>query len=308
MSSKESTSAVDTRVDFRLIRSVMETPILDERKWAKLPGIEADAFIIDLEDSVVPQLKEKAREKAVAALRDRDFFGDRLVLARPNNLSTPWGRDDIVAFAEAGVQLMLYPKASSAAELLEVRELLHLHGADPLLFPIIESAGAVLDVLEISRVPGLGGMFTGIGDFSVDAGIPFHDADGQISPALNRARDSVVLASAAAGASSTDTVYARDIRDTNDVRRAIADSKRRGFTSLVTFYPPHVPLINEYMTPSAVDVADARMVVETYEASQAAGNPAIVIEGGRTILLLDYTRAQRLLARAAATVPTMRSL
>jgi citrate lyase beta subunit len=308
VSSKVNPSAVDTRVDFRLIRSVMETPILDERKWAKLPGIPADAFIIDLEDSVVPHLKETARERAVAALKDADFFGDRLVLARPNNISTPWGREDIVAFAEAGVQLMLYPKASSAAELLEVRELLRLHGADPLLFPIIESAGAVLDVLEISRVPGLGGMFTGIGDLSVDAGIPFYGADGEISPALNRARDNVVLAAAAAGASSTDTVYARNIRDTDDVLRAIGDSKRRGFTSLVTFYPPHVELINENMTPSAADIADAQMVVATYEVAQTAGNPAVVLEGGRTILLLDYTRAQRVLARAAAPVPTMRSI
>jgi citrate lyase beta subunit len=293
------------RGDFRRVRSVMETPILDERKWAKLPGIEADAFIIDLEDSVVPQDKIAARDRAVHYLREgASFFGDRLILARPNNLDSPWGRADIIALAQANVRLMLYPKAKSAAEVAEVRQLLAEHGAVPLIFPIIETAGALLDVRTISEAPGVGGLFMGIGDLSVDAGIPFRLPNGEINPALHQARDQVALAAAAAGISSTDTVYARDIRNPDDVRAAVRDARDRGFTSLVTFYPPHVPVINEAVPPSPDEIADAELVVETYSEGVRDGKPAVLLEDGRVLLLLDSDRAQRLLDRASAVPPS----
>lgn len=306
MSSKPARDEAFPRLDFRRARSVMETPILDERKWAKLPGIAADAFIIDLEDSVVPDHKEQARELAVAHLRAPEHFGDRLLLARPNNLDTPWGADDIAALAAANVRLMLYPKARSAAELLEVRARLSEHGATPLIFPIIETAGALLELNAIAHLPGIGGLFTGIGDLSVDAGIPFYAEDGEINPVLTRARDEVVIASAAARISSTDTVYARNLRDPDDVRAAVLDGRRRGFTSLVTYYPPHVDQINALLPPSPPEVAAARDLVEKYRQAQAAGKPALVLDDGRTVLLLDYARAQNLLERVAATAPTRR--
>lgn len=291
-------------VDFRHVRSVMETPILDERKWAKLPGIAADAFIIDLEDSVVPDRKETARQRAIRYLGDTDFFGDRLVLARPNNLDTPWGADDIAALAKANVRLMLYPKARSVDEVVAVRDLLDGHGVAPLLFPIIETAGGVLDARAIAQLPGIGGLFTGVGDLSVDVGIPFYEADGQINPVLNRVRDTVVLAAASAGVSSTDTVFARNIRDPHDVKAAVHDSRRRGFTSLVTFYPPHVEQINALLPPTEAEVGEARELVARYREAQSAGNPALVLDNGRAVLLLDCARAERLLQRADAMVPT----
>lgn len=279
---------------------------MDERKWGKVPGIAADAFIIDLEDSVVPDLKATARESAVRYLGDEDFFGDRLVLARPNNLETPWGEDDIAALAASSVRLMLYPKTKSVDELEEVRRLLDVHGASPLIFPIIETAGAVLDIRAIAQLRGVGGLFTGIGDLSVDAGVPFRDRDGGINPTLNHARDQVALAAASVGIASTDTVYARNLKDTADVTEAIADSRRRGFTSLVTFYPPHVPMINRLLPPSRGELAEAADLVARYREAQAAGRPALVLEDGRTVLLLDNARAERLLAEAAVEAPKRR--
>jgi len=296
------------QIDFRLVRSVMETPILDERKWAKTPTIPADAFILDLEDSVVPTMKETARTTALRWFRETEFFGNRLVLARPNNLATRWGRDDIVAFAEAGVQLMLYPKAASADELRDVRALLAEHGATPLIFPIIETAGAVLEVAEIAQLPGIGGLFTGIGDLSVDAGIAFHDAQGKISPALNHAREQVVLAAAAAGVASTDTVFAQNFQDPDDVRSAVITGRDRGFTSMVTFYPPHVDVINQHMRANQSEIEEAVALVQHYEQGQAAGKPAVVLPNGKVAMLLDYIRALRVIEFKSHSIPTMKDL
>ncbi|GEK79128.1 HpcH/HpaI aldolase/citrate lyase family protein [Agrococcus baldri] len=297
-----SETSTRTAPDLRLLRSVMETPLLDERKWAKIPQIPADAFIIDLEDSVVPAQKELGRTRAVEALAQPDFFGTSLVFARANNLATPWGREDIAAFAEAGVEFMLYPKAQSLAEVESVLELLDEHGSTAQLLPIIETAGALRDVGQIALLPRVAGLYTGIGDMSVDAGVPFY-IDGEINPVLSRARDSVAFAAAAGRVASTDTVYARDLRNQADVLDAIKEGRSRGFTTLVSFYPPHIPLINEHLLPAEDELADARWVVEVYEAAQQDGRPAVATEDGRTILLLDYTRAQQTLARASAEVP-----
>src|SRR5207248_2516288 len=92
------------------VRSLIETPIMDERKWAKVPSIPADAFLLDIEDSVPPASKDAARARVAAYVRDPSYFDGRLVVARVNHLSTPWGRDDIDELAGAGVTCVAYPK------------------------------------------------------------------------------------------------------------------------------------------------------------------------------------------------------
>src|SRR5690606_21893064 len=90
------------------IRTMIETPVLDARKWAKIPSIPADAILVDMEDAVPWTQKEEGREAVISALADRDHFGDRVVIARPNHLSTQWGLEDVVALARAGVDCVMY--------------------------------------------------------------------------------------------------------------------------------------------------------------------------------------------------------
>jgi citrate lyase beta subunit len=286
------------RMRYRRIRSIVETPILDDRKWAKIPDIAADAFMLDLEDSVAPTRKIEARERVLSYLNEPEFFGDRLVIARPNNLNTPWGYDDVVALAQANVTHMAYPKASSAEEIDEVLDILAENGATPVLFPVVETAGAVFDAAIIAKNPSVGGLFTGIGDLSVDANLSFYDGKGNISGALTYARTIVVLASAAHGRSSTDTLFVKNIRDETEIRATIDVARRAGFTSLVTFYPPHVALINELLRASASEIDEALQLVGRYEEALALGNPAVLLPNGQSILALDYERAVRLLAIA----------
>src|ERR1700694_2954867 len=92
-------------------RTYLEVPTMDSHKWDKIPGIDADVFMADMEDSVPPKLKEEAREKVLGLVRDPSYFGDKEFVCRPNNLFTPWGREDIEGLAEAGAPFLMYPKA-----------------------------------------------------------------------------------------------------------------------------------------------------------------------------------------------------
>lgn len=282
------------------IRSIIECPIMDDRKWSKVPDIPADAFLVDLEDSVPPPLKDAARSKVLEYLSNPDYFGGRLLIARPNHLSTRWGRDDLAALGEAGVTCLAYPKCQSVDELLEVQSILRSHGADPDLFGVIETARSVLEVAGMAAIERVVAVGLGVGDLGAELGIPLYEDDGELNRLFLPAKVQVSLSAAAYGCLATDFTFAPDLRDLDDVRRRLVASRKLGFTTSATFYPPHVEVINEVFTPSSEALARADEVIGLYEAAVAAGSPAVSLDGGRALLVHDYDQALKVRARHAA--------
>lgn len=281
------------------IRSLIETPIMNDHKWAKVPDIPADAFLVDLEDSVPPERKEAARSKLISYLAQPEFFGGRLTIPRPNHLSTKWGCDDIEALAEAGVTCMAYPKVETPDDLYEVQEIFRAKGVDPDIFAIIETARSVVEVNRIAAVDKVVALMFGSGDLSVDMHVPLYGPDGELNELFTTPKVLTTLAGAAFGRLSVDVAFAPDLRDLSEIRRRFTISRRLGFTTGVTFYPPHVPVINEVFGPSAADLDAADEVIGLYEGALAAGDPAVTLASGRTILVHDYEKARQVRRRAA---------
>lgn len=292
------------------LRSILETPILDERKWAKVPRIPADAVLLDMEDSVPPAMKEEARSKVVEHLerlassgRGSVFPGGKLALPRCNSLATPWGEDDLSAAGRAGATVLVYPKLHDTAELAEVRRILNAAGSDPDLFVIVETAQAVLELTEIARCEKVRALMFGPADLADDAGFELFaggtggEAAGIAEDSYHYARSKIVLCAAAYGLAAFDMVFVEDIRDLAAVSACANIAKRRGFTGMATFYPPHVDVINTVFSSSEAEVARARQVVEAYRAALEAGRAAVTIDG-RAIIVQDYKSALRVLERA----------
>jgi citrate lyase beta subunit len=284
--------------EWRQVRCLFEAPILDERKWAKIPSIPADAFIIDLEDSVPLNRKDEAREKALTYLRDPGYFDGRLTVPRANHLDTPWGTDDIIAFCEAGATTIMYPKTGSVEDVLAVLELARAHGASPTILASIESARGVMECDRIFQMSEVVASTYGSGDLHVDAGIGLRQADGTLNPALLYPKSKVALAGIAYGVAVMGIAYQADLRDEADVRRTIEAEKETGFTGLCAFYPPHVEVINAAYTPSEKEVKRARELITAYEAAVKEGRPAVQLANGEAVLVHQYKEAQDLLARA----------
>ena len=80
-------------------RSVLYMPGSNARALEKAKTLPADGVILDLEDSVAPDAKDKAREQVVEAVK-AGGFGAREVFIRINGLDTPWRADDITAAAQ----------------------------------------------------------------------------------------------------------------------------------------------------------------------------------------------------------------
>lgn len=279
------------------VRSILETPILDEHKWAKVPSIPTDAVLLDLEDSVAPERKEQARARVLACLDDPTQLGTHLGLPRANALDTPWGHDDLQALAEHGAPLIAYPKLRTADEFAEVQSIVQAYDRDPGIVVIIETAQAVLELETIAQAPGVAGLILGPSDLATDAGWTLFTEDGLFSDAYHYPKSKLSLVGAAYNLPVYDTVFVPDLRDSHQVQAAADHARCLGFTGMSTFYPPHVDIINDVFTPSAEEVAAARATVDAYEDALTRGSAAVQVDG-RAVIVQDYKQALRVLEQA----------
>ena len=86
---------------FPRLRSALYVPGANERALEKARTLEADALILDLEDSVAPEAKALARERVCELVRAR-AFGARPVAVRINAMGSGWYDDDLAAAGSVG--------------------------------------------------------------------------------------------------------------------------------------------------------------------------------------------------------------
>jgi citrate lyase beta subunit len=282
------------------VRSVIETPILDAYKWAKVPGIPADAVLCDMEDAVPRTRKPEGREAVVRALGNPGQFGGRMVWARPNALDTEWGRDDVAALGRAGVEYMMLPKVRGPGQILEYRRLVNEHGADPSFVVCVELPEAVAQIEAIAELPCVGAFAFGEGDLTAALGVPIYQPGGSLNPLLQDARSRVTFAAASHGVARFEACFPDKIKDLDAYRSRAGEFQRTGATGMIAIYPPHVAVINDVFTPTTGETEYAREVIAAFDAAIAAGDPAIQLPGGKVLLIHDYEKARRVLARAGA--------
>ena len=282
------------------VHCIMETPVLDERKWAKVPTSPTDGVLIDMEDTVAQARKIEGREAVIASLANRDYFGDRVLLSRPNGLDTEWGRDDTIALARAGAEDVLLPMVTGPADVLEYQRIFHDHDADPNLLPACETPGAIANVEAIAALDRVVGFAFGEGDYTAYMGLQIFEPDGSLNPLLPAARARVYTAAAAANCAMFDIAFLHDLKDLDELRVRGSQLARMGATGLFALYPPHADVINEIYAPDPSALEYARTIVEAFEKAAAEGNPALQLPNGKAVLIHDYKKAQGVLARAGA--------
>ena len=112
-------------------RSALYIPGSNLRALEKAKALPADVLILDCEDAVAPSKKELARQQIADVVRSSGY-GRREIVVRINSPRHPAGLRDLLGLVESAVPPhgVLLPKASSAAELRWVAELLS-HAARP---------------------------------------------------------------------------------------------------------------------------------------------------------------------------------
>lgn len=139
---------------------------------------DADAVIIDLESTVDPAAKDRARDN-LASFLDEIAFDDKEIVVRINGLRTDRWVDDLGAALAAGADTIRLPKIEEPEEVIRAVDRANEMGEDRPEFLIqLESPAGVLNGREIavacadlSQVTGIG---VGIGDYTKTLGLDDH--------------------------------------------------------------------------------------------------------------------------------------
>ena len=287
-----------------ILRSLLFVPADSEKKLAKAKSSPADALILDLEDSVTPQNRIKARGLAREFLRERNR---QSIWVRINPVGSPEVVTDMEAVIASAPAGLIVPKPDGPQDLLTLDAhlvTLETQAGLPLrsiqLLPVAtETPTAVLSLRDYrSPPPRLAALSWGAEDLSAALGAATNrEKNGEFLFVHKMVRAMVLIAAKAAGVGAIETLHA-DFRDSAGLERTARLAQREGFTGMLAIHPDQVEPINAAFTPSAADIDHARKVVSAF----AAGAGVASLDGK----MLDQPhlkQARHVLALADALKP-----
>ena len=277
------------------LRSVLYMPGSNARALEKARTLDADAVILDLEDSVAPDQKDLARDQVADAVRTGGF-GHRVVVVRMNALTTPWGGADLEAAVAAGATTLLVPKVDGPDGVRQVETMLRDRGGDATaIWVMLETPLAILNAAAIAgATPALTTLVMGTSDLAKDLGAA-HTRDRE--PMIT-ALGLCLLGARAHGKAILDGVCL-DLNDLDAFAAECRQGRDLGFDGKTLIHPKTIAGANAAFSPDAAAVERARAIVAAHAEAQAAGRGVTVVDG-RLVEHLHVQTAQRTLALAAA--------
>lgn len=284
-------------------RSWLFVPADSEKKIAKALGGEADAIILDLEDSVAEANKPAARALAVAALR-QDSDSRAQLWVRINPLDGEHAEADLAAIVGAQPYGVMVPKTESGADIASLAAMLTAEE---------EAQNVPVGAIRISAISSeTGASLFGLGSYAgsserlaaltwgaedlsaaLGASSKF-DSDGELSFTYKMARSLCLAGAVAAEVQPVDSLFG-DFRDEEGLARDCDKGRHEGFTGKLAIHPAQVPVINAAFTPSDAEIAYAHEVVELFAANPDLGTIGL---DGKMLDRPHLLQARRVLERA----------
>lgn len=289
-----------------ILRSFLFAPGDSEKKLAKALASEADAVILDLEDSVAPSNKPAARALVAETLASQPRGAGRLWV-RINPLDGPLALADLAAVVASGPDGIVLPKCEGGRELERLSHYLDALEAQAGLAPgavrvlpiVTETPKALFGTGTYAGITArLAGLTWGAEDLSAAIGASTNrDETGQFTFTCRMARSLALAGAHAAGVAAIETVFT-DFRNAEGLSAYARAGRREGFTGMLAIHPDQVAVINAAFTPSPEEVEHARRVVAAFAAQPDAG---VVGLEGRMLDLPHLKQAKRVLEIAERT-------
>jgi len=268
--------------------------------FEKMANSAADVINLDLEDSVAPGDKEKARLNAIDAINSIDWK-NKTVSVRINSLDTPyWHRDVIELLENCSERLdnITIPKAGCAADIYAVDVLVSsveqaTARSKKIGFDIlIETAAGLTNVNQIANsstriesmafgaadfAASMGMVTTGIGG-TQDGYYMHHGGEKYWSNPWHWAQASLVAACRSYGVLPVDGPYG----DFNDHEGFLAEAKRASTLGMVgkwVIHPNQIAPANEIFSPSLDAIEEAKEIIKAMNRAKENGEGATVFKG-----------------------------
>lgn len=243
-----------------------------------------DAVILDLEDAVAPEDKDKARQAVLSGIGD---FRSQ-VIVRINEAGAPWHDDDVSVVARLNGAAIMLPKAERPET---IHKLVQKLGPQTPVIPLIETATGLLNLSEILGTEGVAVAAFGSVDFALDVGCE-HDR-----VALASARSEIIWRSRAARLPSPLDGVCISIRDTDACADESDYAMKLGFGGKLAIHPNQVRTILNSFKPSDSAINWSRRVLSLDENGGAKQIDGQMID--RPLV----ERARRVLERARSFEP-----
>lgn len=262
-----------------LFRSLMFVPAHNERLMNSASRSNADVLLLDIEDSVQPvENKQVARDNILKYIAEGKFEG-RPLYPRINDRESGELLKDVYQLTVPGIEGFVYPKATCGQDIYFIGKLLETVEYEkklPIgtfkLIPLIETAGAVMNIQEICKAcTRVVAVAFGCEDFVTDLRGK-HDLEGN---SIFTARAMIAMGARACGVYPIDTVHIR-VHDLEDLEKNLILSKKLGFEGMLVLNPKELPLVHEYYSPSEEEVAWAEEMIALSDAAFAEGKGVAV--------------------------------
>jgi citrate lyase subunit beta / citryl-CoA lyase len=281
-------------------RSVLYMPGANKRALEKAKNLQADALILDLEDSVAPEAKVAARETVCAAVKEGGY-GRRELIIRPNALETVWGAADILAAAAVAPDAILIPKVAHPGDIISAAKILKSVNAPEKtrLWAMIEMPVAVLFAREIAaaaRDPAnrLSCFVMGTNDLLKESRArALHDRFAVV-PWLAM----TLLAARSYGLDIIDGVY-NDFKDDAGFRSECEHGRTMGMDGKTLIHPSQIDPCNEVFSPKDEEIAWSLKIIDAFGRLENANKGVITVDG-RMVERLHLVQAQRTVAISRA--------
>jgi len=283
-----------------VMRSVFYVPGNNQKFIEKAPTLPADIITLDLEDSVPPAEKAKAREMTRENLK-LAASGGSPVYVRINNWETLLTNDDLEAIVHEGLSGVCLAKCGGPDhvqrlewKLEELERRRGLKVGSIAIQPLIETAKGVINAypsaIASKRVNSL---IFGAVDYTKDMRVMLTYGDD-----LFYARSHTAVAARAAGCIAIDCPFA-DIKNMDAFEKNCQSGRQLGYEGRMLINPNQIEPSNRIYTPPPQDVEWAKGVVKIFEEEGIAKGKASVSYMGKMVDTPVYDNARTILATMA---------
>ncbi len=274
------------------IRSALFVPA-HRRDWVgKAIRVSPGAAILDIEDSVPPELKTQAMGFLKSEIAELLAAGvGAFVRINPLHSGTA---SELAAAVTGGLIAIVLPKARAVEDIRQLHDLITYHeGRAGLehgtvgILPLPETAEGMRDASALAaastRVRGIHGALSGpvSGDFAQAFGFRATSEGTEQSYLASK----LVLDSRAAGAMFPIAgIFGTPMDDLAATERLIRRARDFGYTGVAVMHPSHVAIANAVYRPTAEEAAYFEGLLKAFEDAEKAGLGAVKYQGA----MVDY--------------------
>jgi citrate lyase subunit beta/citryl-CoA lyase len=283
------------------MRSVFYIPGNNDKMIAKAPTTPADIITLDLEDSVPPAEKPKARDMVRESLKLAGSGGST-VYVRINNWETLMTNDDLEAIVHEGLSGVCLAKTGGPDhvqrlewKLEELERRRGLPVGKIAIQLLIETAKGVINAypsaITSKRVNSL---IFGAVDYTKDMRVKL------TSEGVEQfyARSHAAVAARAAGCIAIDCPFV-DFKNIEAFEKSTREGRQMGYEGRMLIHPTQIEPSNRIYSPAPEDVEWAKGVVKVFEEEGIAKGMAAVSYKGKMVDTPVYDNARTILATLA---------